>query len=104
MVKRAGIPNAELFRLQYAPAVLRAVGLCRHEITRTRFPLHSAEARAADAILAAIDDLAEAITGERTFFHGTGASVTSNVEQHEPPPRPPERFSVAWWRQRIASA
>jgi hypothetical protein len=58
---------------QCAPAVLRVVGLCRREITRTGFPLHSAEARAGDAILAAIDDLAQAITGERTFFHGAGA-------------------------------
>ena len=104
MSKRTGMPNEEEFRLQYAPAVLRAIGLCRHEITRTRFPLHSAEARAGDAILTAIDDLAQAITGDRTFFHGTAASMTSNVRQLELPPRAPEPFSVAWWRQRISNA
>jgi hypothetical protein len=95
MGKRTGIPNDELFRLQYTPTVLDAVGLFRNEITRARFPLHSAEAKAGDAILAAIDDLAQAITGVRTFFHGTGPSVTSNVRQLETPPRPSERFSVA---------
>jgi hypothetical protein len=44
--KRTGMPSDEVFQLQDALAVLRAVGLCRHGITGTRFPLHSAEARA----------------------------------------------------------
>ncbi len=47
---------------------------------------------------------ADAIESEGRIFQVIRGSVKSNAEQPEPPRRPPESFSVARWRQRIASA
>lgn len=98
MTKREGIPNGDLFRVQWAPGVLRAAGDCRYAMTRSRFPLRSAEADAADVILTGIDDMAEAITGLRTFFHATPAAVgASGTQRKAAVARTPEQFSLAWW-------
>ncbi|ERP95725.1 hypothetical protein Q669_29595 [Labrenzia sp. C1B10] len=75
MPRRRGFINAEEVLKKLEVGRAGAIQVC------TQAKIGSAEYRSANHITEAIDDLAEKLTGDRTYFHGKPATTAPREQQ-----------------------